>query len=209
MNDRHPHDSLHPPDTKVGTATTSNFKHDDGNIHRASPIRGLPPEHSKHANIGFDQHDDLPMLTTGLNSMQQGALGNQAGNSTSMRPAQPTGNMGTGERNLAHPQTKQKGKHTPQASLPQPMAPDRSAAVMAINEQLDHKDHLQTRQQRPNPPPTNAIDEYDASPPTGSPNLEERLGDKLQSCRSMDQVRPQKVTPEAPWVCDSNQIFME
>jgi len=55
--------------------------------------------------------------------------------------------MGTDERNLAHLQTKQKGKHMPQASLPQLMAPDRSAAVIAINEQLDHKDHPQTRQQ--------------------------------------------------------------
>jgi len=197
MNDRHQHDSMRPPDRKVGTATTSNLKHDDGHIHRASPIRGLPPEHSKRANRGFDRHEAHSKLMTGLNRKQQGSIGNQAGNSALARPTRSTGDTGTDGRTF-YPQTKQKGTHKPQAPLPQPEAPDRSEAVVrAIDERIDHKDQLQTTPQQPNPPSTDAIDRNNASLPTGGSCLEARLGD---NCRSTDQVRPQKVTAEEPRV---------
>ncbi len=38
------HDSRPPPAKSAGTEPHSALKHDDGQIHRASPIRGLPPE---------------------------------------------------------------------------------------------------------------------------------------------------------------------
>jgi len=43
----------------VETAPTSTLKHNDGHLHRASPICGLLLEHQKPANKGFDWHDDL------------------------------------------------------------------------------------------------------------------------------------------------------
>jgi len=64
---------------------------------------------------------------------------------------------------------------------------------MAIDEQLDHKDHLQ-----PLRPSTDAIDGYYLSLSTGGPTLEERPGDKLRSCRSTDQGRPQVAASEEP-----------
>jgi len=82
VHDRHPHGSclLH---TKVGKATSSNLKHNDGHIHRASPIRGLPPENSKPANIGYDRQEDLHKLMTGPIQMQKGSIENPTGTSTS------------------------------------------------------------------------------------------------------------------------------
>jgi len=62
--------------------------------------------------------------------------------------------MVTNGRTFAHPQTKQKGRHMPQAPLLQLAAPDRTEVVVrAIDERLDHKDNLQPMLQQPNPPP--------------------------------------------------------
>jgi len=114
MNDRHQHDLMRPLDIKVGTDTTSNLKHDDGHIHRASPIRGLPPEHSQRANIGSDRREAPPKQMTGLNRKQQGSIGNQAGNTVSVRPAQSTGDTGTDGRTVQL----QKKKRNTQATGP-------------------------------------------------------------------------------------------
>jgi len=45
-------------DIRFVTALTSHFKHDDGHIHHALPILGLPPEHKKPANMRSNQHAD-------------------------------------------------------------------------------------------------------------------------------------------------------
>jgi len=51
----------------AGQATTphSNPTHDNGHIHRASPIRGLPPE-PPHLNNKSDYQHPFPQRTTGL-----------------------------------------------------------------------------------------------------------------------------------------------
>jgi len=100
MHDQHPHDSR-PSDTKVGNAMPSNLKHDDGHIHCASPIWGLPPEDSKPANIEYDWQEDLK-LTTGPNQMQRGSIENQASTKALMRPAQSHGDRGTDGSILGH-----------------------------------------------------------------------------------------------------------
>ncbi len=102
-NDRHQHDLPHSPDTKVRKASSSNLKHDDGHIHRASPIRGLPPEHSKPVNIGFGPQDELHTLTTGPTQTMEGLSENQASNSALTWPAEFTGDRGIDGRNRGHP----------------------------------------------------------------------------------------------------------
>jgi len=59
------HDSMHTTNTSVETAPTSTLKHDNGHIHCASPICGLPPEHPAPKNKGFDRHADLQTTPRG------------------------------------------------------------------------------------------------------------------------------------------------
>jgi len=57
------HDSMRTTITSVETAPTSTLKHDDGHIHRALPIRGLPLDHLASESKGFNRHADLQVTT--------------------------------------------------------------------------------------------------------------------------------------------------
>jgi len=135
------------PDTKVGKVTSSNLTHNDGHIHHASPIWGLPPEPSKPAHIGSEWQDEIYQLTTGPQRMLQGSIGDQAGGSASMQPTQSNGDWGTDGRTFSH-------QHK---ALSPPMLPDASkepaAAMQATDEWFANQDQLQqaTKKHPPNP----------------------------------------------------------
>jgi len=61
--DNQNYDSMHTTDSCVGKVQPLNVKHDNGHIHQASPIRGLPLEHQKLQILGsIDQTTLIHLL---------------------------------------------------------------------------------------------------------------------------------------------------
>jgi len=93
---------MHPTNSCVGKALPSTIKHDDGHIHRASLIRGLPPEHRKPATVRFDWPDNLHKLTTGTKTTQQGLIEHPVDNNATMQLAQSNGNRDIDDGTFSH-----------------------------------------------------------------------------------------------------------
>jgi len=98
--DQQQHDSLCSSETKVGKVKISNLKHDDGHIHRASPIRGLPPEQSDPAYTKVIWQEDLHKVTKGTQQTQQESIEHKASNRALTWPAESQDKRGTKGRTL-------------------------------------------------------------------------------------------------------------
>jgi len=98
--DQQQHDSLCSSETKVGKVKISNLKHDDGHIHRASPIWGLPLEQSDPTYTKVIRQEDLHKLMMGMQRTQQELIEHKASNRALTWPAESQDKRGTKGRTL-------------------------------------------------------------------------------------------------------------
>ncbi len=135
------HDSTGFHKVCLGTVPHTAVQHDDGHIHRASPVRGLPPETQQIKDTVDTKHNDHEWTSTATKE----AL--QITKSQGLR--QENGEMGntTTAQLLARDATPLSVDPSPQNSAPPQDAKDSpESAISAIAALRDHQDPLQTAQ---------------------------------------------------------------
>jgi len=154
------HDSKAFNTTHLGTAPRTSLNHDNGHIHRASPVRGLPPEREITKGtlaIMHNVQESTPAPTIKTSLIKKG-LGFTT---TRYEPCEPM----TTATSTAKDQ-KQISAKPPLPPLP-PDANDGPEAVMqAIDAWLDYQDHLDYKQALPRSHRSEADKEHH-SPPVG------------------------------------------
>jgi len=154
--------------THSGTAPRTSQTHDDGHIHRASPVRGLPPE---RANT-----DDTLVIT---HNVQEGTP------ASTIEKSVPT--KGPGPKNTGYvpceqmitatsPATDQKQILVePPLPPPPPDANDGPEAVMrVIDAWLDYQDYLDNKQALSQSHRSNTDEEYHLPPVVGEQPMEQQ-----------------------------------
>jgi len=185
------HDSATTLATSSSTEPHSTPKNDDGHIHRASPIRGLPPEHELNNDI---KPDNTGIYHQPMNKWMQT----------------------TGTAPHAQQHRKRRGETTPgskvddisspalanlQSLSPSPDAHDGAEAEKrAIDDWSDHQDCLQTTPQSSNPTLSDDAEENSPQPPTRGPPLEEPLEDPTRHGQTTVLVTQKGVMAAEPWV---------
>jgi len=152
------HDSQALNTIRSRTAPRTSHTHDDGHIHRASPVRGLPPEQESIDDTLATMHnaqEGMPLPTTETPFITTG----QKLRNNSYEPHKPI--TATTRFATAHNQT---AVEPPPLPSP-PDANDGPEAVMkAIDAWLDYQDHLDNKQAL-SPPHRSEVDEEYHPPP--------------------------------------------
>jgi len=85
--------------TDSGTTPQNSLKHDDGHIHRASPVRGLPPERQQNKGKSAIRHND--QVSTSPNTMEESLFPmGQGSQQTGRNAASPTTAATQSEKDL-------------------------------------------------------------------------------------------------------------